>query len=96
MLGELLVAHSLAPLVSPRASACLTRRSRAKSLSAGRLRKKVPHRAAAVCARSHQASQAMANISRPSNYCSLAYSALACLRIGMSGSASFQRVRKSW
>ena len=28
--------------------------------------------------------------------CSLAYSALACLRIGMSGSASFQRVRKSW
>jgi hypothetical protein len=27
-------------------------------------------------------------------YCSLAYSALACLRMGMSGSASFQRVRK--
>ena len=30
------------------------------------------------------------------NYCSLAYSAWACLRIGMSGSASFHRVRKSW
>ena len=30
------------------------------------------------------------------DYCSLAYSAWACLRIGMSGSASFQRVRKSW
>jgi len=27
---------------------------------------------------------------------SLAYSILACLRIGMSASASFQRVRKSW
>ena len=27
---------------------------------------------------------------------SLAYSALACLRMGMSESASFQRVRKSW
>src|ERR1700731_734688 len=30
------------------------------------------------------------------NYCSFAYSALASLRMGMSGSASFQRVRKSW
>jgi len=30
------------------------------------------------------------------NYCSLAYSALACLRIGMSGSASFHSARKSW
>src|ERR1700678_2015340 len=30
-----------------------------------------------------------------SGYCSFAYSALACLRMGMSGSASFQRVRKS-
>jgi len=30
-------------------------------------------------------------------YCSLAYSALACFRMmGMSGSASFQRVKKSW
>jgi transposase len=28
-------------------------------------------------------------------HCSFAYSALACFRIGMSGSASFQRVRKS-
>jgi hypothetical protein len=28
-------------------------------------------------------------------YCSFAYSVLACFRIGMSGSASFQRVRKS-
>jgi hypothetical protein len=27
---------------------------------------------------------------------SLAYSVLACLRIGMLGSVSFQRVRKSW
>ena len=27
---------------------------------------------------------------------SLAYSAWACMRIGMSGSASFHRVRKSW
>src|SRR5215469_13792609 len=30
-----------------------------------------------------------------SSYCSLAYSALACFRMGMSESASFQRVRKS-
>jgi hypothetical protein len=30
-----------------------------------------------------------------SSYCSFAYSALACFRMGMSGSASFQRVRKS-
>jgi hypothetical protein len=30
-----------------------------------------------------------------SNYCSLAYSVLASFRIGRSGSASFQRVRKS-
>src|ERR1039457_624862 len=29
-------------------------------------------------------------------YCSFAYSALASFRMGMSGSASFQRVRKSW
>ncbi len=29
-------------------------------------------------------------------YCSLAYSALASFRMGRSGSASFQRVRKSW
>ena len=29
------------------------------------------------------------------NYCSFAYSALACFRMGMSGSASFQSVRKS-
>ena len=29
------------------------------------------------------------------NYCSFAYSALASFRMGMSGSASFQRVRKS-
>ena len=28
------------------------------------------------------------------NYCSLAYSALACLKMGMSGSASFQRAKK--
>ena len=28
-------------------------------------------------------------------HCSLAYSALACFRIGISGSASFHRVRKS-
>ena len=28
-------------------------------------------------------------------YCNFAYSALACFRMGMSGSASFQRVRKS-
>jgi hypothetical protein len=32
---------------------------------------------------------------RMSAHCSFAYSALACLRMGMSGSASFQRVRKS-
>jgi hypothetical protein len=31
---------------------------------------------------------------RANNYCSLAYSALACFRMGMSGSASFQRVKK--
>jgi hypothetical protein len=29
-------------------------------------------------------------------YCNFANSALACLRMGMSGSASFQRARKSW
>jgi hypothetical protein len=29
------------------------------------------------------------------SYCNLAYSAFACFRMGMSGSASFQRVRKS-
>jgi hypothetical protein len=29
------------------------------------------------------------------NHCSLAYSALASLRMGMSGSASFQRTKKS-
>jgi hypothetical protein len=29
------------------------------------------------------------------NQCNFAYSALACFRIGMSGSASFQRARKS-
>ena len=29
-------------------------------------------------------------------YCSFAYSALACFRMGMSGSPSFQTVRKSW
>jgi hypothetical protein len=28
-------------------------------------------------------------------HCSFAYSALACFRMGISGSASFQRVRKS-
>jgi hypothetical protein len=31
----------------------------------------------------------------PTNYFSFAYSALACFRIGMSGSAFFQRVKKS-
>src|SRR5580692_10264245 len=30
------------------------------------------------------------------NYCSFAYSALACFRMGMWGSASFQSERKSW
>ena len=32
----------------------------------------------------------------PFAYCNFAYSALASFRMGMSGSASFQRVRKSW
>ncbi len=32
----------------------------------------------------------------PRIYCSFAYSAFASFRIGMSGSASFQRARKSW
>ena len=31
-----------------------------------------------------------------SAYGSFAYSAFACFRMGMSGSASFQRVKKSW
>ena len=31
-----------------------------------------------------------------SSHCSFAYSALASFRMGMSGSASFQRARKSW
>ena len=30
------------------------------------------------------------------NHCNFAYSALACFRMGMSGSASFQRAKKSW
>jgi prepilin-type N-terminal cleavage/methylation domain-containing protein len=30
------------------------------------------------------------------SYCSFAYSALACFRMGISGSASFQSDRKSW
>jgi hypothetical protein len=34
--------------------------------------------------------------SSSSNYCSLAYSALAFIRMGMSVSAFLQRVRKSW
>jgi hypothetical protein len=29
-------------------------------------------------------------------YCNFPYSALASFRMGMSGSASFQRARKSW
>ena len=29
------------------------------------------------------------------NYCSFAYSALACFKMGMSGSPSFHKVRKS-
>src|SRR5713101_936234 len=33
---------------------------------------------------------------RTPDHCNLAYSALACCRIGVSGSASFQSVRKSW
>ncbi len=33
---------------------------------------------------------------RPLAYCSFAYSALACFRMGMSGSASFQKVREPW
>jgi len=33
---------------------------------------------------------------RTRGYCSFAYSALASFRMGMSGSASFQRVKKSW
>ena len=32
----------------------------------------------------------------PNGYCNLAYSSLACFRIGMPGSASFHNVRKSW
>src|SRR6266513_3184277 len=30
------------------------------------------------------------------DYCNFAYSALACFKMGMSGSASFQRVKKYW
>ena len=43
--------------------------------------------------RGYQALTAIADDLRP--YCSFAYSSLACLRIGMSGSASFQMARKS-
>jgi hypothetical protein len=35
------------------------------------------------------------NVKSRGHYCSFAYSALACFRMGMSGSASFQIVRKS-
>jgi hypothetical protein len=35
-------------------------------------------------------------VSSTGGYCSFAYSALASFRMGMSGSASFQRVRKAW
>jgi len=41
-------------------------------------------------------SRVMVSAEWPSRYCSFAYSALACFRMGMSGSASFQSVRKSW
>ena len=30
------------------------------------------------------------------HYCNLEYSVLACFKMGMSGSAPFQRARKSW
>jgi hypothetical protein len=35
-------------------------------------------------------------IEKAGNHWSFAYSALSCFSIGMSGSASFQMVRKSW
>ena len=45
---------------------------------------------------SHQLSATIKRRGRTSPlYCSFAYSALACFRMGMSGSASFQIVRKS-
>jgi hypothetical protein len=45
--------------------------------------------------RSYQARDSKLKREVAQSYCSLAYSALACRYIGMSGSASFQSVRKS-
>jgi len=36
------------------------------------------------------------SVSYTCSYCSFAYSVFACFRMGRSGSASLQRVRKSW
>ena len=47
----------------------------------------------AACAQCHSA---QGHIAPDICYFSFAYSALACCRMGMSGSASFQRARKSW
>ena len=49
-----------------------------------------------ACLADHLVGRIVAKASQGPNHCRLAYSALACLRIGMSGSASFQSVRKSW
>jgi len=50
-----------------------------------------PHRYSFI-----QCSKPLKHRSERWNYCSFAYSALACFRMGMSGSASFQRLKKSW
>src|SRR6266571_3612585 len=46
--------------------------------------------------RSYRWERSIAILSTEKGYCNFAYSALASFRMGMSGSASFQRVTKSW
>ena len=43
----------------------------------------------------HLGTALLAKVKFSGHYCRFAYSALACFRMGMSESASFQRVRKS-
>src|SRR5271157_4019369 len=49
-----------------------------------------------VSASNRTAASAINQRKNPDFYCSFEYSAFACFRMGTSGSASFQSVRKSW
>ena len=70
----------------------------------GRINRLEAQRRGGFSARSITANQALTSASRVNeckrliasvDYCNFAYSALACFRMGMSGSASFQSMRKS-